>query len=218
MFAMTISQREEVTQMNVKSILIFAGGAAFGAVASFFITRKRVEDTMAKVYMEAYVENKKEAKNGEKKPKKAENLEKTGKNEPENEDKLEKWKPNVTSKDLLNARNDAATLSKDEGYFVEPAKPCNEIGADRPYLIEEDDFGVSIDYSSDDVTWWSAGGFATDMDYNKIENLDELVGMDNIETLVSAGVSYGYVRNESTKQEFTVLLTNEDPPMFLEDD
>lgn len=204
--------------MNVKTILIFAGGAAVGAVASFFITKKFVEDKCAKIYMD---ERLKKAKNEGGEPKTDEKLENSGKNEEneaQKEENLDKWKPKVTSSDLLSARNDSAAIINDNGYSVQPAQPCKETGNPLPYLIEEDDFGVSADYETDDITWWLAGGCATDMNYDKIENIDEIVGMANINALVDAHQLYGYVRNEALKKEYTIVLTDEDPPLFLEED
>ena len=204
--------------MNVKTILIFAGGAAVGAVASFFVTKKFVEDKCAKIYMDKRLDK---VKDKAEEPKTDKNLENSGKNEEKSakkEENLDKWKPKVTSSDLLSARNDAVAIVSDNEYYVQPAQPCEETGNPLPYLIEEDDFGVSADYETDDITWWLAGGCATDMNYDKIENIDEIVGMANINALVDAHQLYGYVRNEALKKEYTIVLTDEDPPLFLEED
>lgn len=202
--------------MLVKDILIASIGCAVGAVASYFVTKRAVENRCWNDYM-----GQREAS---KKAEKASESEKSDKNAEKSGFEVDKWRPDVTSADLLAARNASTGVAFDNGYYgadgsAKKLDPGANYIVDEPYIIDEDQYAESNEYESEELDWWTAAKFATtENGGGVVPDINELVGIDNVMRIEVSGESYGYVRNEKLKRDYVIHINNDEPPIFLEDD
>ena len=191
-------------------------GAAAGAVASYFVTKRVTENRCFADYMASRDEKKKEE------ALKSNNSANNYTNDDKNGVNVDNYKPSVSSKDLVADRNASNNICFDNGYREKPEKMVKSGKEDvAPYLIDADDYASSSDYESEEIDWWVNGRFATTENGGDVlEELDSLVGKANIEEIYNSGETYGYVRNEKLKRDYVVHINHsiDVPEIYADDD
>ena len=181
--------------MIVRDLVMMSIGAAVGAVASYFVTKRTIENRCWNDYMTRREEEKRSG--GASEGEKATDI---GANGPENGENTDKWRPSVSSADLLAERNSAIRICEENGYGIHQKKldPGANYIIENPYLIDEDTYAGSNDYES--------------------EELDALVGLHNVLEIERSGEQYGYVRNERLGRDYVIHINTDEPPIFLDND
>lgn len=202
--------------MIVRDLVMMSIGAAVGAVASYFVTKRIVENRCWNDYMTRREEEKRSG--GASEGEKATDI---GANGPENGENTDKWRPSVSSADLLAERNSAIRICEENEYGVHQKKldPGANYIIENPYLIDEDTYASSNDYESEELDWYTHGRFATtENGGGKVEELDALVGLHNVLEIERSGEQYGYVRNERLGRDYVIHINTDEPPIFLDND
>ena len=102
----------------------------------------------------------------------------------------------------------AARLQK-EGYVnysdMQDKKQKQEIGVDKPYVIQPSDFGEFDDYEKISLTYTADGVLLDDMN-EIVDNIEETVGEDSLEHFGEYEDDSVYVRNDAKKCDYEILL------------
>ena len=171
----------------VKSLFIFAAGAAIGAVATWKVLGVRYEQRYQRD-----VQSTKEA---------YENL--SRRVEPINPDD----QPGSVEEELPDIREYAARL-KEEEYFdyssvpEEPEEPKEII--DRPYVISPEEFGEFEDYEKIELVYYADDKLADDR-CELVDDVDELVGEESLTHFGEYENDAVHVRNDAKKCDYEIL-------------
>ena len=102
----------------------------------------------------------------------------------------------------------AARLQK-EGYVnysdMQDKKQKQEIGVDKPYVIQPSDFGEFDDYEKISLTYTADGALLDDMN-EIVDDIEETVGEDSLEHFGEYEDDSVYVRNDAKKCDYEILL------------
>lgn len=102
----------------------------------------------------------------------------------------------------------AARLQK-EGYVnysdMQDKKQKQEIGVDKPYVIQPSDFGEFDDYEKISLTYTADGVLLDDMN-EIVDDIEETVGEDSLEHFREYEDDSVYVRNDAKKCDYEILL------------
>lgn len=102
----------------------------------------------------------------------------------------------------------SAILQK-EGYVnysdMQDKKQKQEIAVDRPYVIQPSDFGEFDDYEKISLTYTADGVLLDDMN-EIVDDVEEVVGKDSLEHFGEYEDDSVYVRNDSKKCDYEILL------------
>lgn len=102
----------------------------------------------------------------------------------------------------------AARLQK-EGYVnysdMQDKKTEEEIAVDRPYVIQPSEFGEFDDYEKISLTYTADGVLLDDMN-EIVDDIEEIVGEDSLEHFGEYEDDSVYVRNDSKKCDYEILL------------
>lgn len=102
----------------------------------------------------------------------------------------------------------AARLQK-EGYVnysdMQDKKQKQEIGVDKPYVIQPSDFGEFDDYEKISLTYTADGVLLDDMN-EIVDDIEETVGEDSLEHFGEYEDNSVYVRNDAKKCDYEILL------------
>lgn len=102
----------------------------------------------------------------------------------------------------------AARLQK-EGYVnysdMQDKKQKQEIGVDKPYVIQPSDFGEFDDYEKISLTYTADGVLLDDMN-EIVDDIEETVGEDSLEHFGEYEDDSVYVRNDAKKCDYEILL------------
>lgn len=102
----------------------------------------------------------------------------------------------------------AARLQK-EGYVnysdMQDKKQKQEIGVDKPYVIQPSDFGEFDDYEKISLTYTADGVLLDDMN-EIVDDIEETVGEDSLEHFGEYEDDSVYVRNDTKKCDYEILL------------
>lgn len=102
----------------------------------------------------------------------------------------------------------AARLQK-EGYVnysdMQDKKQKQEIGVDKPYVIQPSDFGEFDDYEKISLTYTADGVLLDDMN-EIVDDIEETVGEDSLEHFGEYEDDSVYVRNDAEKCDYEILL------------
>lgn len=102
----------------------------------------------------------------------------------------------------------AARLQK-EGYVnysdMQDKKQKQEIGVDKPYVIQPSDFGEFDDYEKISITYTADGVLLDDMN-EIVDDIEETVGEDSLEHFGEYEDDSVYVRNDAKKCDYEILL------------
>lgn len=102
----------------------------------------------------------------------------------------------------------AARLQK-EGYVnysdMQDKKQKQEIGVDKPYVIQPSDFREFDDYEKISLTYTADGVLLDDMN-EIVDDIEETVGEDSLEHFGEYEDDSVYVRNDAKKCDYEILL------------
>ena len=96
----------------------------------------------------------------------------------------------------------------DLGYqnYSDITKPNKEVeDVSSPYVISPDDFAEYKDYKTMDLVYFS-DGVLTDNDYNKIDDVDDLIGYDSLDHFGEYEDDSVHVRDDRRKTDYEILL------------
>ena len=99
--------------------------------------------------------------------------------------------------DYCNKINNENYISKEE--TEEQTKTLK-----RPYVITPDQFGELGDYTEHELTYY-ADGVLTDSEDKIIENVDDIIGNESLNTFGEYEIDAVYVRNEQLKSDYIIL-------------
>ena len=136
-------------------------------------------------------------------------------NEEDDEDKKDESEEPVVEKtadsrtvDKPSIAEYAARLQK-EGYVnysdMQDKKTEEEIAVDRPYVIQPSEFGEFDDYEKISLTYTADGVLLDDMN-EIVDDIEEIVGEDSLEHFGEYEDDSVYVRNDSKKCDYEILL------------
>lgn len=100
-----------------------------------------------------------------------------------------------------------AKVIKNEGYSSESAdreEPVKKPTDKRPYVISPDEFAEDDDYDKISLTLYADGVLADDND-EMIDNVDELVGKDSLNSFGAFEDNSVFVRNDTLKADYEIL-------------
>lgn len=167
---------------TINKILFFTIGSALGSFVTWTIVKKKYENISneeIKSVKETY------SKMIKKKEKEYEENVKVDNEEKEYEEIINEKE--YTNNDFLKIED----LSKEE--------------IDKPYIISYEQFEEFSNYSSSLLTYYK-DGFLTDINNNIIDNVDEIVGEENLEHLDNSDLEVLYVRNDKLKCDYEITL------------
>lgn len=101
-----------------------------------------------------------------------------------------------------------AEVVKKEGYYSEPQgheKPVKKSTDKRPYVISPDDFGSIDEYDKISLTLY-ADNVLVDEDDEVIDNVDEIVGEESLNSFGVFEDDSVFVRNDILKADYEILL------------
>lgn len=103
-----------------------------------------------------------------------------------------------------------AKILQEEGYTDYSESTVEEKGgsnsANRPYLISPDEFGEMDGYESISYTWYEDGILADDQGI-VIEDVDDIVGLDNLQRFGEYEEDAVHVRNDERREDYEILLS-----------
>lgn len=170
---------------GARFIFTFALGATAGALVAW-----RVLDKYYKQILDEEAESFRAA---------ISKLEKKETDTPETEETSE---PDFTAED----RKDYAKTLAGCGYtsYASAKDGLKEV-ADDMYVISPEEFDELEDYDTHSLTYYS-DGVLTDEQDNPIDDIDEVVGLESLETFGMYETDAVYVRNERLKTDYEILL------------
>lgn len=204
--------------MTYRDLIFMACGLAIGAAASYYVTKRKIEERTWKDY-----QARKQAEAAKKCPdevKKPENDELRAKKNPiSHENDISMYKPDVSSKDLLAARNESAEISVKNGYIPLVPDPqdknVNEKIMSVPFFISDSEYAEDQSHESAMINWYSSYALACDESDTVIPDVGALVGMNNIETMMESGTNQAFIRNPEKNIDYVVNICAGEPP-FME--
>lgn len=185
---------------TIKVVAGFALGLASGAFGAWCIAKKRYEeiaqeeiDSVKEVYASKMVEANKTIKErfefGE-----AEDPDETPEIDPEEVEECEE----------VIERLDYTRYSTPEEEKKGPKpEPVKKVGQEKPYVIDESEFGENEDYETITLIWYSDKILADDMD-EIVEDVDETVGYEALGYLGEDKGQEVLVRNDRRKCDYSV--------------
>jgi hypothetical protein len=180
---------------KIGSLLIFASGAAVGAVVTW-----RVLETKYEQLVQEEIESVKEAFAN--RPCKCES------EDTESEDRQAaeeaKDKPSIVEYASMVQKNgyiDYSDMSRKE----EPTETkVEDAKVDRPYVITPEEFGEFDDYRQIGLSYYS-DGILVDDDDDIIENVEEVVGLESLKHFGEYEDDAVHVRNDKFKCDYEIL-------------
>lgn len=191
--------------MNCKfiNVLMFAAGAAFGSAVTWKVVKTKYE----RIAQEE-IDSVKEAFSD-----RVTNLEEQI-DDYVTADAAEEWRDrasriNWADLEDLDEEDDDSTDDDLNDYARLVNKYTNEKGGavnmtERPYVISPLDFGELDDYSQVELTYY-ADGVLEDEDYNIVTDMDELIGVDSLQTFGEYEDDSVFVRNDRLRADFQIL-------------
>lgn len=166
---------------NLKTLFIFALGAAVGSVVSWKLTKTKYEQ-IAQEEIESVKEH----------------FTVPGSSRAIGESVPEEEPDNPEESDMEPYKNLMIKL----GY--EPEKEEESVVI-KPYVISPDEFGEEDDYETISLTYYSDGILTDDMN-ERIDNVDDVVGKDSLTHFGEYEDDSVFVRNERLKCDYEILL------------
>lgn len=116
----------------------------------------------------------------------------------------EEEKSDILDDNYNGETSDYENLVTSEGYnTANKEKGVAEMN-DKPYVITPDEFGDTIGYDTESLTYYADGVLADDYD-NPIENVDELVGVDSLNHFGEYEEDSVFVRNDRYATDYEIL-------------
>lgn len=185
--------------MNTKfiNVLMFATGAAIGSVVTWKVVKTKYEriaqeeiDSVKERFSRKFEEN-------------------TNIEPEEKEDNVKSTLKPYEKPDLF----EYAKILQEEGYTNYSESTVEEKGgsnsATRPYLIPPNEFGEMDGYESISYTWYEDGILADDQGI-VIEEVDELIGLDNLQRFGEYEYDAVHVRNDERREDYEILYSQKE--------
>ena len=111
-----------------------------------------------------------------------------------------------TAKKHADMRKYADTINKHDytDYSSEESVTKGDENMDRPYVIPPEEFGELAGYTPVNLTYYEDGVLA-DTGMNPIEDIDDVVGFDSLDTFGEYEDDSVYVRNDRLKCDYEIL-------------
>lgn len=183
---------------TIKNLLIFGGGVAAGAVATYFYLKDKFEQ-----YAQEEIDSVKEhykAKSEKEKP-----VEETKEEKPKFSDKeVEDYKDYVRESGYVNYSNymskEEMNQAKENGEYNKDIRIPEEI----PYIIQPEEFGEEEGYDTQTLTYFADKVLVDDLD-DEVEDPDTVVGLENLKVFDEFNASSVYVRNDIFRMDYEIL-------------
>lgn len=178
--------------MNKNNLFVFVAGAAVGSLVTWMFMKEKIEllkaelDEMDEYYVRC--------------------------DEYDSEESLdEEEEAHDTTVNSLHVKPDIMEYAKrvqDRGYVdysggKPAAEPKAEDNVERPYVISPEEFG-EIGYDQVSLTYY-ADEVLTDQDGDIIEDVDDIVGRDSLETFGDYEDDSVFVRDDRRKVDYEIL-------------
>ena len=110
-------------------------------------------------------------------------------------------------KSLAKATGDMidAVVQKDNEESLDPVI-LNDPSYQPPYIISPEDFAIDDEYTIVNLNYY-IDGVLTDEDDNIVENVDDVVGLENLNHMGEYEDDALHIRNENYKCEYEILLS-----------
>ena len=110
-------------------------------------------------------------------------------------------------KSLVKATGDMvdAVVQKDNEESLDPVI-LNDPSYQPPYIISPEDFAIDDEYTIVNLNYY-IDGVLTDEDDNIVENVDDVVGLENLNHMGEYEDDALHIRNENYKCEYEILLS-----------
>lgn len=169
------------------NLIIFVFGAAMGSVVTWQFAKRKYEQIA-----EEEINSVKEI--FAKKEQNCADVEITVESQPNAEARLEKFeaKPDIST---------YAGILRNEGYVPEETETVEN----KPYVISPDEFGEFEDYDTISLTYY-ADQILVDDGGNKIEDVDDVVGMESLTHFGEYEDDSVFVRNNGLKCDYEILM------------
>lgn len=168
--------------MNKQVIFSFIAGASISSVATYFVVKKKYDEIVQEEVdsvKESFSKFYEEADDEEAFKKNYENI-------------SENYKG--TLKNMQYVCDSENSMEPDETKM-----------SDAPYVISPDEFGELDDYEVISLTYYKDGVLADDAD-DILDDVDTIVGEDSLERFGEYEPDCVYVRNDSRKCDYEILL------------
>lgn len=172
---------------KVTGLIMFALGAAMGSAVTWQFAKKKYEQIA-----EEEINSVKEIFS--KREQNFSDVEITVEPQSSAEARLEKFeaKPDIST---------YAGILKNEGYVPEGT----EMAENKPYVISPDEFGEFKDYDTISLTYY-ADQILVDDEGDKIEDVDDVVGMESLTHFGEYEDDSVFVRNDRLKCDYEILM------------
>lgn len=110
-------------------------------------------------------------------------------------------------KNLVKATGDTidAVIQKTNEESLDPVI-LNDPSYQPPYIISPEDFAIDDEYTIVNLNYY-IDGVLTDEDDNIVENVDDVVGLENLNHMGEYEDDALHIRNENYKCEYEILLS-----------
>lgn len=187
--------------MNCKftNVFMFAAGAVIGSAATWFVLKNKYEQRV-----QEEVESVKEALSGL-----TNNVEESAE-ETESEDEEDAEEYHQVNWDELEDLDEEETDEELEEYanltnlYSSEKGGAEKVKTKKPYVISPYDFGEIDEYHKIDLTYY-ADGVLEDEDGEIVSDIDELIGVDSLNTFGEYEDDAVFVRNERLMTDFEIL-------------
>ena len=172
---------------KVTGVIIFLLGAATGSVATWQFTKKKYEQIA-----EEEINSVKEVFS--KREQDTTDVEITVESQPSVEANLKKFeeKPDIST---------YMGVLRNRAYIPEET----EMAGNKPYVISPDEFGEFEDYDTISLTYY-ADHVLVDDGGDKIEDMDDVVGMESLTRFGEYEEDSVFVRNDRLKCDYEILM------------
>lgn len=168
--------------MNFNNLVIFATGAAIGSVVTWKLVKTKYEQIA-----QEEIDSVKEVFS-----RKYEQKETTENTDDKKEDDFSNYEK----------------IIKNAGYTSDSKKEEDEDMDDAPYVISPEEFDELDDYDAESLTLYADGVLTDDFD-NVIEDVDSMVGEENLDRFGEFEDDSVFVRNDRLKCDYEILRVNE---------
>lgn len=187
---------------NLKNTFIFIAGVTAGAAASYIITKQKYEEILE----EEIASVKETYKNRQELVIKDESEEVVEDYKPSKEDK-EEYNSILENSGYVNYTKYMNGEEKNKTTEYEPYKSNNDNDVieecDMPYIIQPEEFGED-GYDTQTLTYYSDGVLVDDLD-DVIEDINTVVGIENLKIFEEFGARSVTVRNEIWRVDFEII-------------
>ena len=192
---------------KIASFMIFIFGAAVGSVVTWQYTKKKYEqiaqeeiNSVKETFSKLYVKKEK-VKNKDNESEEINNV-RTIVERAKDKPSIVEYAAKLRKQGYTNYSN-TDSLSEDSNVFEEEVDE-NMIN-DKPYVISPDEFGEFDDYDTISLTYY-ADQVLTDDDDELVEDIEETVGFESLNTFGQYEDDSVFVRNDRFKCDYEILL------------